>query len=169
MSIFGRLFGNKKETDKPVEQRNMFNLQINDIVTFDLEDYTVVGKISYDDHGFKWFAYQLQGTDKTLWLSVEMDDELNLGIYEKIKLPVQEPIPKEIPYEGTTFYLDESGKARVVGTGRSENLTGLTCEYYDFYDDSDEKSLSLEKWGNEIEASIGYEIEEYELKIIASS
>ncbi|MFU0790581.1 DUF4178 domain-containing protein [Cerasibacillus sp. JNUCC 74] len=169
MSIFGRLFGKKKETTKPIEERNMFNLKINDIVTFDLEDYKVVGKIDYDDHGFKWYAYQLEGTHKTIWLSVEMDDELNLGIYERIKLPIQEPIPKKVEYDGTTFYLDESGTARVRGIGRSENVSGMTCHYYDYYDESDEKALSVEKWGNEIEVSIGYEIEEYELKIIAGS
>ncbi|GAA0414653.1 MAG: DUF4178 domain-containing protein [Bacillota bacterium] len=168
MSILGRLFGKKNDTNKPIQERNMFNLEMNDIVTFDLEDYKVVGKISYDDHGFKWHAYQLEGTHKTIWLSVEMDDELNLGMYEKIKLPLQEPIPKQLEYDGTTYYLDESGTARVIGVGRSQNLSGMTCHYFDYYDDDEEKFLSIEKWGNEIEVSTGYEIEEFELKIIAS-
>ncbi|WP_121604365.1 DUF4178 domain-containing protein [Virgibacillus sp. Bac332] len=168
MSILGRLFGKKNDTNKPIQERNMFNLEMNDIVTFDLEDYKVVGKINYDDHGFKWHAYQLEGTHKTIWLSVEMDDELNLGMYEKIKLPLQEPIPKQLEYDGTTYYLDESGTARVIGVGRSQNLSGMTCHYFDYYDDDEEKFLSIEKWGNEIEVSTGYEIEEFELKIIAS-
>ncbi|EQB37149.1 hypothetical protein M948_09715 [Virgibacillus sp. CM-4] len=168
MSILGKLFGKKKESSNAIEERNMFNLEMDDIVTFDLEDYKVVGKINYNDHGFKWHAYQLQGTHKTLWLSVEMDDELNLGMYEKIKLPLQEPIPKQLEYNGTTYYLDESGTANVSGVGRSENLSGTTCNYFDYMDDEEEKFLSVEKWGSELEVSTGYTIEEFELKIIAS-
>src|SRR3954451_6643836 len=98
MSFFSKLFGKKADVQKPVEARNMFNLQMDDIVTYDLEDYKIVGKISYDDHGFKWHAYQLEGVSRTIWLSVEMDDELYLGIYEKVKLKLQEPIPKKIEY-----------------------------------------------------------------------
>ncbi|WP_299093252.1 DUF4178 domain-containing protein [uncultured Metabacillus sp.] len=169
MSFLKRLFGQKSNTAKPVEERNMFNLQVNDIITYDLEDYKLVGKISYDDHGFKWHAYQLEGVSKTIWLSVEMDDELYLGIYEKVKMKLQEPIPNMIKFDGTTYHLDESGSARVTSIGRNQNVNGMICEYYDYCDDEEEKFLSVEKWGSEIEASAGYAIEEYEIKIIASN
>jgi Domain of unknown function (DUF4178) len=168
MSFFSKLFGKKKSVPKPVEERNMFNLQLDDIVTYDLEDYKIVGKISYDDHGFKWYAYQLEGVSRTIWLSVEMDDELYLGIYEKIKLKLQKPLPKKIEYNGTVYYLDESGSAKVTGIGRNQNINGMICEYYDYCDEEEEKFLSVEIWGSEIEVSAGYEIEQYELKIIAS-
>ncbi|MBM7606341.1 hypothetical protein JOC75_004389 [Metabacillus crassostreae] len=169
MSFFSKLFGKKPSSTKPVEERNMFNLQTDDIITYDLEDYKVVGKISYDDHGFTWHAYQLEGVNRTMWLSVEMDDELYLGMYEKIKLKPQEPFPKKIEHEGTTFYLDESGTARVTGLGRSQNINGMNCQYFDYCDDDEEKFLSVEKWGSEVEVSVGYEIEQFELKIIASN
>ncbi|MBD1380299.1 DUF4178 domain-containing protein [Metabacillus arenae] len=168
MSFLSKLFG-KKDTPKPVVERNMFNLQMEDIVTYDLEDYTVVSKLSYDDHGFKWHAYQLEGMSRTIWLSVEMDDELNLGIYEKVKMKLTLPIPKKIEHDGTYYYLDESGSAKVYGVGRGQNVNGITCEYFDFCDEEEERFLSVEKWGSEIEVSSGYEIEEYELKIIASN
>lgn len=168
MSFFSRLFGNKNKSEPPVEERNMFNLQTDDIVTYDLEDYKIVGKISYDDHGFKWHAYQLEGMSKTIWLSVEMDDELYLGMYEKIKLKLHDPIPKKIEYEGITYHLEESGNARVTGIGRNQNINGMVCQYYDYCDEEEENFLSIEKWGSEIEVSRGYEIEQYELKIIAS-
>lgn len=169
MSFFAKLFGKKKNDEKTIEKRSMFNLQQDDIVTYNFEDYRVVGKINYDDHGFKWHAYQLAGVNETLWLSVEMDDELYLGMYKKLKLPLKEPIPKEINHEGVTYYLDEEGTARVTGAGRSENLSGLTCQYFTFADEEEENFLSLEKWGSELEVSKGYTIEEYELKIIAGS
>ncbi|MED4400446.1 DUF4178 domain-containing protein [Metabacillus fastidiosus] len=169
MSFFNKLFGKKGDSQKPVVARNMFNLQMNDIITYDFEDYTIVGKINYDDHGFKWHAYQLEGVSKTIWLSVEMDDELYLGIYEKVKLKLSEPLSKKIEYNGIIYTLEEKGKAMIHGIGRSQNVNGMTCEYYDYCDEEEEKFLSVEKWGSEIEVSTGYEIEEYELKIIASN
>jgi len=168
MSFFNKLFGNNKP--KPaVEDRTVMNLKVKDIVTYDLEDYEVVGKLSYNDHGFKWYAYQLQGLNKVIWLSVEMDDELELGIYEKATLKLQEPLPKKIEYNGTTYYQDEFGTAVVKGEGRSQNVDGVQCRYFSYYDDQDETALSIEIWGNDIEASTGYDIEEYEIKIIAGS
>ncbi|KIL46414.1 DUF4178 domain-containing protein [Jeotgalibacillus campisalis] len=169
MSFFSRLFGSKEKERPAVEERTVMNLKVKDIVTYDLEDYEVVGKLSYNDHGFKWYAYQLQGVSKVIWLSVEMDDELELGIYEKATLKLQEPLPKKIEHEGVLYYQDEHGTATVRGEGRSQNVDGAQCRYFSYYDDDDEKALSIEIWGNDVEASTGYEIEEYELKIIAGS
>ncbi|KIL50726.1 hypothetical protein KP77_13460 [Jeotgalibacillus alimentarius] len=169
MSFFKRLFGGKQDTRPEVKDRTVHNLKIGDIVTYDLQDYEVVGKLSYNDHGFKWSAYQLQGVQEVIWLGVEMDDELELGIYKKSTLKLQEPLPKEIEYEGTTYYLDETGSAIVKGEGRSQNVDGVKCKYAEYYDEDDEKALSVEIWGGDVEASTGYSIEEYELKIIAGS
>jgi hypothetical protein len=168
MGIFSRLF-KRKETKPIVEERNFFNIKINDIITYDLEDYQVVGKLDYNNHGYKWYAYQLQGDHKTIWLSVEMDDELELGIYEATKLKLTEPIPKELEVEGVTYYLDEQGTARVQGEGRGQNVNGQEVRYYDFCDEEEEQFLSVEIWGSEIEVSKGYEIDGYEIKIIAGS
>jgi hypothetical protein len=167
VSFFRKLFSKKDERPQVVE-RNVFNLEMNDFVTYDLEDYEVVGKLTYSDHGFTWHAYQLKSTDRTLWLSVEMDDELLLGIYEKSKMKISEPIPKEITHEGITYFLDEKGVANVSGIGRGQNVNGATCKYFDFCDEDEENYLSVEVWGSEVEVSKGYDIEEYELKIIAS-
>ncbi|MBP3040105.1 DUF4178 domain-containing protein [Bacillaceae bacterium Marseille-Q3522] len=169
MGLFEKLFGSKEKQRPVIKERTVMNLKIGDIVTYNLEDYEVVGKLSYYDHGYKWYAYQLQGTDRVLWLSVEMDDELELGIYEKVNFPLREPIPKKLELGGVTYYLDESGTAEVRGKGRSENVDGARCRYFDFYDVEDEKYLSIEIWGSEVEVSTGYGIEEYELKIIAGS
>ncbi|KIL44326.1 DUF4178 domain-containing protein [Jeotgalibacillus soli] len=169
MSFFGKLFGSKEKKRPEIEERTVMNLKVGDIVTYDLEDYQVVGSLSYNDHGFKWYAYQLQGASRVIWLSVEMDDELELGIYEKSKLKVQEPIPKKLELDGVTYYQDETGTATVRGEGRSQNVDGVKCRYYSFYDEEEEKYLSLEIWGSEIEASTGFGIEEYEIKIIAGS
>ena len=41
-------------------------------------------------------------------------------------------------------------------------------EYWDFYDDEDEKVLGVERWGNDFEVSAGYYIEPYELTILSA-
>lgn len=168
MSFLRGLFGRKEEPVSNVKERTVLNIQVGDIITYDLLDYQVVGKLTYNDHGFEWIAYQLQG-EKTLWLSVEMDDELYVGIYEKVKKKLSEPLPKTIEYEGVTYYLDENGTARVKGEGQSSNVNNMNCRYFDYCDDEEEQFLSVEIWGSEVEVSYGFSIEEYELKIIAGS
>ncbi|KAB7704775.1 DUF4178 domain-containing protein [Bacillus aerolatus] len=168
MGFFERLFKQEKEKPK-VEKRTVLNLKVGDIVTYDLQDYQVIGKLHYNDSGFAWDAYQLQGERGVLWLGVEMDDELELGIYQAIKLPLEEPIPKKVTYEGQEYRMAESGKAYVKGEGRSQNVHGKELKYFDFEDDSEEHFLSVEVWGSEVEVSYGYAIEEYELKILAGS
>ncbi|UFT98028.1 DUF4178 domain-containing protein [Radiobacillus kanasensis] len=168
MGLFSKLF-QKKEERPVVRDRTVLSLQVGDIVVYDLTDYEVVGKITYRDHSYEWIAYQLLEGRNTIWLSAEMDDELELGIYHKIPLQVSEPFPKQLSYEDKTYYLDEEGNATVVGEGRSRNINGRTTHYADYYDEEEEHYLSLESWDSEVEVSYGYPIEEYEIKIIAGS
>ncbi|WP_332849178.1 DUF4178 domain-containing protein [Bacillus sp. FJAT-42315] len=168
LGLFDRLF-NRGKVEAKVEKRTVLNLQVGDIVTYNLQDFQVVGKLHYDDHGYTWDAYQLQGDRKAVWLSVELDDELELGIYETVQLPLEVPIPKEVTYDGRQYRLEENGQAYVKGEGRSQNVHGKEVKYYDFEDASEEHFLSVEIWGSEVEVSYGYAIEEYEVKILAGS
>ncbi|MBM7554966.1 hypothetical protein JOC33_003924 [Thalassobacillus pellis] len=138
-------------------------------MTYDLADYEVVGKITYRDHGYEWFAYQLLEGRSTIWLSAEMDDELELGIYRTIKLPVSHPFPDKLAFEGTTYFKDEQGEARVVGEGRSKAVNGQAIPYADYISEDETRYMSVEAWGSDIEVSLGYDIEAYEIKIIAGS
>lgn len=167
MSFFDKLFG-KKESKPKIQKRNPFNLQVNDVVSYDLEDYIVIGKMVYNDSNYEWFAYQLDSGDKRIWLSSEDDDELILGIYESTDLRLTS-VPNEISYKGQTFYLEEHGKARITtADGRVGAKVGQIVEYWDF--ESDEGDfLSVEKWSNEIEVSYGYEVKERELEYLPGS
>jgi hypothetical protein len=168
MGFFSKIFKKEKQKE-PVKKRTFFNLQLNDIVTYDLEDYQVAGKLTLNDGGYKWYEYQLQGDGKMRWLSVEMDDELELAVYEKVNKKLTEPIPEDIEFDGVTYKLDEQGTARVQGEGRGENVNGQDVRYYDFSDDSEEKYLAVEIWGGDIEVSCGKAINDYELNILAST
>ncbi|OMP65953.1 DUF4178 domain-containing protein [Domibacillus epiphyticus] len=169
MSFFKRLFKGTDEKIPETKDRTLQNLRVGDFVTYDLADYEVAGKIHYNDGGYTWDAYQLSGNGKTLWLSVELDDELGVGIYEKIRIPGLEPGAKKVTHDGRTYYLDEEGRAYVKSEGRSENVHGKNVDYYDYADDLEEHFLSVEVWGGDVEVSYGYEIEEYEVTILAGS
>lgn len=169
MSFFNRLFGGTEKQEPKVEKRTLLNLRVGDFVAYDLVDYEVTGKIHYDDSGYTWDAYQLASASKTLWLSVEMDDELETGIYEKIRLAGIEPGAKKIMYEDRPYFLEEQGRAYVQAEGRSQNVSGREMDYYEYVDESGESFLSVEVWGGEVEVSRGYEIEEFEVTILAGS
>jgi len=168
MGLFSRLFKKERQMTE-VKERDPLTIQVGDIVTYNLEDYQVVGKLIYYDSGYRWYAYQLENNGKSLWLSAEMDDELELGIYEKINIPLHEPIPEKMEHEGVTYYRDESGTAQVQGEGRGKNISGRSCRYFDFCDEEEERFLSVEIWGTEIEVSKGIAIEDYEINILAGS
>ncbi|MRG87702.1 DUF4178 domain-containing protein [Salinibacillus xinjiangensis] len=170
MGIFSRLFSKKNQSNQQeVKERTVLNMEVGDIVSYDLVDYEVVGKIVYRDHGYEWTAYQLLEGKNTIWLSAEMDDELELGVYKTVQLPVSETFPKTLNYEGKTYHLEEEGNAQVHGQGRSKQLSGRTIHYGDYVDEEEETFLSVETWGTEVEVSLGHPIEEYEIKIIAGS
>lgn len=169
MGFFSKLFSKNEQQKPEVEERHALNIQVGDIVTYDLVDYEVVGKITYRDGSYEWFSYQLLEGNSTKWLAAEMDDELELGVYETIKLPVSMPFPKELTHDGKTFHKDEEGEARVTGEGRSNNVSGRTARYAEYVSEDEEVYLSLESWGSEVEASVGYDIEPFEIKIIAGS
>ncbi|WP_058307104.1 DUF4178 domain-containing protein [Gracilibacillus massiliensis] len=168
MGFFSKLFG-KKEEKATVNKRDLLSVEVGDIIEYDLADYEVVGKITYKEGNYKWYSYQLLGEDKTIWLAAEMDDDLELGIYEKIQLPVANDFPKEIVFDNKTYSLDESGQAQVTGEGRSSSLTGQRIRYAEYCDHDEVSFISVEEWDSDVEASIGYSIESYEIKIIAGS
>ena len=59
MGLFSRLFSTKKVDKAEPKERNALNIQIGDIITYDLKDYEVVGKLTYRDGGYEWLSYQL--------------------------------------------------------------------------------------------------------------
>lgn len=169
MGLFSKLF-KSKEVDRPApKERDALSIKVGDIITYDLRDFEVVGKITYQDGSYKWYGYQLLEGHDTIWLAAEMDDELELGIYRKIQLAVDKPFPKKLEYDGKTYQLEEEGRAAVTGEGRSSNLHGSETHYADYSDKEDENYLSIESWGTEFEVSYGFPIEAYEIKILAGS
>lgn len=169
MGFFKNIFGGKEEKVH-VEKRNLFNIRVGDIVTYNLEDYNVIGLLEYDDEGWTWICYYLESGADKIWLSVEQDDEVEVGVFKNIRLPIDGKPQKELEYKGTRFYLEEKSDARII---RSEGQVGAKVghwlNYWEYSDDEEEKYISLEEWDGDLEASLGQYIEPYELEILAGS
>ncbi len=168
MGFFSRLF-QKKETKPQIKDRTLMSIKVGDMVSYNLADYEVVGKLIYNDHGYQWFEYQLESMEKTIWLNVEMDDDLECSVYEKTKEKVAEPVPESIDLDGVRYTLDEHGAANVRGEGRSSNVNGMQVQYYDYSDNTEEKYLSVEYWGTDVEVSKGQAADAFDFNIIAGT
>ena len=144
---------------------DLMNLKLNDIVSHFTNDYIIEGKLNYWEEGYTWITYMLVDGDKVRWLSVEEDDMLEVSMWEEVKdLHVTPPFPEYIEYEGERFRMVERGEARVNQQGKTGSKTGLNMEYYE-YESPSEKYISVEKWGGDIEVSVGQDLRPSELDI----
>lgn len=164
MGFFDFLKSKPEEKNKVIA-RNPLNLQVEDIVEYDLVEYKVIGKLIYEEGGYIWYDYHLFDGQEHLWLGAEDDDELEIGLYKKLDVnhqlyvQLQDEIPRKLTYEGKDYTLIESGNANIRAEGRVGAKTGQRVQYWD-YEANDGSEISVEKWGNELEISIGQEVKE---------
>jgi hypothetical protein len=149
---------------------NLMNLSLNDIVSYYDRDYIVEGRLDYREDGWHWIAYMLQDGDAIRWLSVEQDDGLEVSLWREIDdAPISQRMngrpPETIEYRGINFRLIEYGSAQVTQQGRTGRRSGMSCDYFD-YEGPQGEMFAIERWGNELEFSIGEEVEPYELDIL---
>lgn len=163
MTFFKKIF-NKKKKEKIIA-RNPFNLQIDDIVDYDLVEYQVIGKIIYNEDGYTWYDYHLFDSKDNLWLYAEDDDEVRLGLFKKLSADhklygiLQEGNPSVIEYEGINYSLIEEGSATIKVEGKVGARDDQRVRYWD-YETGNGNQISVEKWGNELEISVGREVKE---------
>lgn len=143
----------------------VFNMRIGDIVSIEETDYEVNGILKFNDHGWKWTEYKLKDAQKTYWLSVEKDDEIEISLYKEVVAIISEA-PKVYEYDGVTYYMQEGSDAKVEYVqGDISTVKGEEVDYYEYCDKTGEKYLSLEIWNGEVEMGIGRKIEGYNIEI----
>ena len=157
----------KSQKALPKGPRNLLNLQVNDIVSHFMTDYMVEGKLIYSEDGDEWYDYMLVDGDKTVWLSVEDDDRLEVSLFHEIDdLNFTSKPPEFITYQGLKYELEEWGKARVTRVGQTGTKQGMSCKYFE-YEAPGGKYMSIEQWGEgSFEVSIGEDIRPNELEIL---
>lgn len=153
------------------------NIQIGDYVTYRNVDYYVRQRYLYRAGAFEWMSYQFSdvGRKNYLWLDVEEDDELSIEMSKPVKLPPNVSIAvleskKDIIVGSEVFHFDEHGYAQVRIQKENKSWELSKVEYWDYADENETRYLSIERWGvDELEATIGNPIREFELEIYPGS
>jgi len=164
MGFFKKVFNAKKNRSQ-IAERNPFNLQINDIVDYDLVEYQVIGKIIYSDKGYVWYDYHLFDGKDHLWLYAEDDDQAKMGLFRKLNAGheiysiLQESIPSKLQYENKDYSLIEEGIASIKVERKVGARDNQQIRYWD-YETANNEQISVEKWGNELEISVGRVVKE---------
>ncbi len=169
--MFGRakaIFKSRKKSKPSSEKKTVQNLGIGDVVSYYGQDFIVKGSIKYSEGGDQWFGYRLVEGDEVKWLGVEEDDGLELTFWEKVKMRIPKPVPDVLNYEGEEFELEEHGHAKATLTEESGNARIVDVEYWDF-EGKDENLLSVERWGEEYEVSVGSSIDDYDIEVYPGS
>ena len=148
--------------------RNIFNLEIGDIVQYEGFDWFVEGKLIYNIGAYAWFEYLLQKSDLAesnvlsdhiCWLSVEEDDLVEVSILKNVDIPEinSDPPPETLTYLNVDYHLADSGTATMLRLGNTLKRQAESCNYYD-YKAVDNLRLSVEFWDRDIEVTVGQKI-----------
>ncbi len=174
MGLFDRF---KKDKGPHYDSTNItvHDLDVGFIFEYDLSTWEVKSIYEYD-WGDNFFTreFKIDNGSKTLFLSLEEDDELILSVNDKIKvralgkdmqeklMSAQKP-PSEIEFDGRTYYLEEEAPGYFHDiNGNPENWVEFNSWNYE--DESEEYIVTIEQWGEkEFEASKGKYIKEFEI------
>lgn len=180
MGLFGNLFS-KNEESKDYGNMTVHNLEVGCVLEYDMRIFEVKEAYEYD-WGDNCFSkeYKISDGTETLFFSVEEDNELELSMFETVKIrKIQEDLPEfikgnkkppnSIEYKGVKYILDEEAPGYFrdcrYPREKEDSWTEFVC--WDYYDDDEKKMLSLEQWGDEsFEASTGIVIKEFEISNI---
>ena len=162
----GVVLTGKKSKELPSLERNIFNLQIGDIVQYMSRDWFVEGKLNYNVGGYIWFEYLLQDHNDIRWLSVDEDDRVEVAFLEPTdRLEVSKNPPKQLTFADETYHRVDSGMAKMTRVGTTLRKTAERCEYFD-YRGTDNNVLSIEIWDGEVEVTVGYQINPRSLTLL---
>ncbi len=107
-----------KQTETP-----LWELKSGDMVKFDGTDFFVQYARYCDDRGYKWTEFLLDDRlGSKLWLSVEDDNGIDLGIWKEARLAdiTGKVGDQTVSYDGAVYKLRESGSATYSTPDRNE-------------------------------------------------
>ncbi len=163
----GGLSSGSKHKQLPSLKRNIFNLQIGDIVQHMGIDWVVEGKLTYRVGEYSWFEYMLQDNNEIRWLSVDEDDTVEVALLETTnQLDVSQSPPSQLTFADENYKCVDSGVASMTREGTVQRRTAQTCKYFDYEGYNGDKVLSIEIWDGEIEVTVGYRINPRSLTIL---
>ncbi len=155
---------------------SVLDLKAGFIFDYDMSTWEVQEVYTYD-WGDNYFSseYKISDGKRTLFLSVENDDEVCLSITEKIKIRAisgdipeyisnNEKPPSRITYAGEEYHLESEAPGYFEENGSGSWAELISWSYEAAKGDG---IVSIERWGDfEFEAAAGTTIKEYEISNI---
>lgn len=145
----------------------LLELKQDQYIIIEKEKYRILNKVKFVEKSSYWIEYKLQKIDsiETYYLNVEISGKAiiyNILKQNKIQIKINMTI------QGEEYELLEKG------IGKVENYYGMTdvglneeVNYYEYKNKADkQKILSIEKWKDEIEVSIGKIISLRNIKVL---
>ena len=137
------------------------------VVYIETEKYTVINMIEYKEDTWIWQEYAIKGTNSYKWLSVEKDENNKIQYYLYDRYVGNIDINEiEFQNKNKTYELYEKGIQTVNNFFGNVDVDKYEqCEYFDYQSKDGKSIISVEKWEDEIEKSIGVLIDETNIKI----
>ena len=111
-------------------KRNLFTIQIGDIICYNDEEWGVEQKIIYNASGYHWYEYMLLNGDEICWLSVEQDDLIEVAWMKPTKkIDITSTPPRTLNIEGDKYKCVESGKATISKEAQNQENPWDSCTY----------------------------------------
>jgi hypothetical protein len=153
------------------------DLDVGFVFEYDLENWEVQACYEYDwGDNFYTQEFKIFNGSKTLYLSVEEDDEIYLAISEKVKprqLGVQvhddlmnrKKPPASIEYQDRKYFMEKEAPGFYNEVAKGDEWIEFIS--WDFEDEQGEYVITIEQWDeHEFEASAGKRIKEFEISNI---
>lgn len=148
-------------------KQDIFSLEQDQFIIIEKIKYKILNKVKFTEKSSYWIEYKMQKVDDNYiyYLNVELSSKIT--IY-KILPEKNVSVKMNMIYDGEEYELFEKG------IGKVETYYGMTdvgikeeVNYYEYINKLDSKKiLSIEKWKNETEISMGRIISLSNIKIL---
>jgi hypothetical protein len=166
----------KKKQEEESEAIDPTNITLSDlkpgfVLDYDLKTWQVTAHHYYEYDGDRVDEWELSCGDDTAYLDREEDDGITWTLTRKIRISdIENNIrahmrenddpPDEITYNNKTYHGESSAVGQFYKDGEEPSQEFIT---WDYLDDSEKHTLSLEQWGDdEYDASVGEIVEDYQ-------
>ena len=136
-----------------------------DVVLYDGDDFIVEGTIRLAQGGFTWDEHRLAASERSLWLSVEDDEGLEVVVWDREAAPGLEPGAATLTHGGVSYRLDERGRAQFTAEGSTGTAAAGRVEFVDY--EAGDRRLSFERYGEDggWEVGLGTVVSEHALDV----
>ena len=146
---------------------NLLELEINQHIKIENIEYKIINKVKFNEKASYWIEYKLQNIQNSqmYYLNVEISSK---AILYKILNTREIQLKMNMIFENEEYELFEKGKGRIeTYSGMTDVALNDEVDYYEYNCKNDkQKILSIEKWKDETEISIGKIISLSKIKVL---